>query len=117
MVGGSGRPGASLGVLSFSLRSPLIEPSSVIDVAYWPIVLQVARRLFECGIATLRYQFPYMEARIRRPDPLPLSRLIIRRDPAAPLHGGPLQSFYPIASRTTFDRVDRPTTLGPEWRF
>ena len=100
----------------------------MIDVAYWPIVLQVARRLFECGIATLRYQFPYMEARIRRPDPLPevstamidllpLSRLIIRRDPAAPLHGGPLQSFYPIASRTTFDRVDRPTTLGPEWRF
>src|ERR1700728_389525 len=76
MVGGSGRPGASLGVLSFSLRSPLIEPSSVIDVAYWPIVLQVARRLFECGIATLRYQFPYMEARIRRPDPLPEDRAL-----------------------------------------
>jgi PAS domain S-box-containing protein len=30
-----GRPGASRGVLSFSLRSPLTEPPSVIDVAYW----------------------------------------------------------------------------------
>ena len=34
-VGGCGRPGASRGVLSFSLRSPLTEPPSVIDVAYW----------------------------------------------------------------------------------
>jgi hypothetical protein len=32
---GCGRPGASREVLSFSLRSPLIEPPSVIDVAYW----------------------------------------------------------------------------------
>ena len=30
---GCGRPGASRGVLSFSLRSPLTEPPSVIDVA------------------------------------------------------------------------------------
>src|SRR5260370_30223887 len=36
MVGGCGRPGASRGVLSYSLRSPLTEPPSVIDVAYWP---------------------------------------------------------------------------------
>src|SRR6476660_363468 len=35
MVGGCGRPGASRRVLSFSLRSPLTEPPSVIDVAYW----------------------------------------------------------------------------------
>jgi signal transduction histidine kinase len=28
--------GASRGVLSFNLRSPLAEPPSVIDVAYWP---------------------------------------------------------------------------------
>jgi hypothetical protein len=34
-VGGCGRPGASRGVLSFSLRSPLTKPPSVIDVAYW----------------------------------------------------------------------------------
>ena len=31
---GCGLPGASRGVPSFSLRSPLTEPSSVIDVAY-----------------------------------------------------------------------------------
>src|SRR4051812_11146313 len=36
MVGGCGRPGASRGVLSFSLRSPPTEPPSVIDFAYWP---------------------------------------------------------------------------------
>jgi hypothetical protein len=36
MVGGCGRPGASRGVLSFSLRSPLTEPPSMIDVAHWP---------------------------------------------------------------------------------
>ena len=34
-VGDYGRPGASPGALSFSLRSPLTEPPSVIDVAYW----------------------------------------------------------------------------------
>jgi hypothetical protein len=34
-VGGCGRPGASRGVLSFSLRSALTETPSVIDVAYW----------------------------------------------------------------------------------
>ena len=33
MVGGFGRPCASRGVLSFSLRSPLTKPPSVIDVA------------------------------------------------------------------------------------
>src|SRR5258705_671058 len=32
---GCGRPGANRRVLSFSLRSPLTEPPSVIDVAYW----------------------------------------------------------------------------------
>ena len=34
MVGGCGRPAASRGALSFSLRSPLAEPPSVIDVTY-----------------------------------------------------------------------------------
>src|SRR5205814_38553 len=29
----------------------------------------IAQRLAECGIATLRYQFPYMEPRAGRPDP------------------------------------------------
>jgi putative ABC transport system substrate-binding protein len=42
LLAGCGRPGASRGVLSFSLRSPLTEPPSAIDVAYWPIS-EVAR--------------------------------------------------------------------------
>jgi hypothetical protein len=33
-MAGCGRPRASRGVLSFSLRSPLTEPPSVIDVAW-----------------------------------------------------------------------------------
>jgi hypothetical protein len=33
-------------VLSFSLRSPLTEPPSVIDVAYWPFAADVASYLF-----------------------------------------------------------------------
>src|SRR6202040_4089057 len=40
MVGGCGRPAASRGVLSFSLRSPLSEPLSVIDVAHCSILLK-----------------------------------------------------------------------------
>jgi len=38
MVGGCGRPGASRGVPSFSLRFPLTEPPSVIGVAYWALL-------------------------------------------------------------------------------
>src|SRR6476661_1127817 len=45
MVGGFGRPGASRGVLSFSLRSPLTEPPCAIDVAYWPFAT------FRCLVA------------------------------------------------------------------
>jgi hypothetical protein len=41
MVGGCGRPGASHGVLAFSLRSPLTEPSP--DVAYWPSLCENSR--------------------------------------------------------------------------
>jgi GAF domain-containing protein len=41
MVGGCGRPDASRGVPSFSLRSPLAELPSVIDVAYWHLETNV----------------------------------------------------------------------------
>jgi hypothetical protein len=34
-----------------------------------PFLEAIARLLAERGIATLRYQFPYMERRARRPDP------------------------------------------------
>jgi predicted alpha/beta-hydrolase family hydrolase len=34
-----------------------------------PFLETIAQRLADRGIATLRYQFPYMERRARRPDP------------------------------------------------
>src|SRR2546422_2188609 len=34
-----------------------------------PFLEAISQRLAEQGIATLRYQFPYMEQRARRPDP------------------------------------------------
>jgi predicted alpha/beta-hydrolase family hydrolase len=43
-----------------------------------PFMSAVARELGELGIATLRYQFPYMERRTRRPDPSPLCHATVR---------------------------------------
>jgi predicted alpha/beta-hydrolase family hydrolase len=37
-----------------------------------PFMEAMARRLSDAGIATLRYQFPYMEHKSRRPDPKPI---------------------------------------------
>ncbi len=39
---------------------------------------KIARGLFERSIATLRYQFPYMEARSKRPDPPPIAHAMVR---------------------------------------
>src|SRR6266487_6150522 len=43
-----------------------------------PFLESVAQALAELAIATLRYQFPYMEARARRPDPPALAELAVR---------------------------------------
>jgi predicted alpha/beta-hydrolase family hydrolase len=43
-----------------------------------PFMEAIARGLAEAGIATLRFQFPYMEARARRPDPPPLCHATVR---------------------------------------
>jgi uncharacterized protein len=43
-----------------------------------PFMETVARRLFERDIATLRYQFPYMETRAKRPDPAPIAQATVR---------------------------------------
>src|SRR5262245_49794480 len=43
-----------------------------------PFLAAVARELAERGIATLRYQFPYMERRARRPDPPKLAHATVR---------------------------------------
>src|SRR6185437_15486994 len=43
-----------------------------------PAMLGVATGLARRGIATLRYQFPYMERKSRRPDPPPLCHATVR---------------------------------------
>jgi len=61
-----------------------------------PFMHAAAHELGALGIATLRYQFPYMERRARRPDPPPLCHATVRaavaeaarRAPALPLFAG-----------------------------
>src|SRR2546422_3115269 len=61
-----------------------------------PFLETISERLAEREIATLRYQFPYMEHRARRPDPPALAaarvltgRMDAERDaPRAPLFPG-----------------------------
>lgn len=61
-----------------------------------PFMSAAARELGEQGIATLRYQFPYMERRSRRPDPPALCHATVRAAvheaarlaPALPLFAG-----------------------------
>ena len=61
-----------------------------------PFMSAVAAGLAERGVATLRYQFPYMERRARRPDPPALCHATVRaavaecarRLPALPLIAG-----------------------------
>jgi len=43
-----------------------------------PAMRSVATGLAQRGIATLRYQFPYMERKSRRPDPPPLCHATVR---------------------------------------
>ena len=44
----------------------------------YPFMVAVAAALAEFSIATLRYQFPYMERRARRPDPPQLAQATVR---------------------------------------
>jgi len=61
-----------------------------------PFMSAAARELGALGIATLRYQFPYMERRSRRPDPPPACHATVRAAvsaaarlaPALPLFAG-----------------------------
>jgi predicted alpha/beta-hydrolase family hydrolase len=43
-----------------------------------PFMSAVAAELAQRGIATLRYQFPYMEQRRKRPDPPPVAHAAVR---------------------------------------
>ena len=61
-----------------------------------PFLSAAARELAALGIATLRYQFPYMQRRSRRPDPPPVCHATVRAAvatavrlaPALPLFAG-----------------------------
>jgi len=54
-----------------------------------PFMAAVATELEQRGIATLRYQFPYMEARARRPDPPKVAHAAVRAAVAAARHHVP----------------------------
>jgi uncharacterized protein len=54
-----------------------------------PFFTSVARALAERGIATFRYQFPYMEARTRRPDPPGVLEAAVRAAVAAAASAAP----------------------------
>jgi predicted alpha/beta-hydrolase family hydrolase len=43
-----------------------------------PFLVSIAALLFDRGIATLRYQFPYMEKKSRRPDPPKIAEAAVR---------------------------------------
>ena len=48
-----------------------------------PLMEALAAGFGRCGVATLRYQFPYMEAGRRRPDPAPVAVRAVRTAVAA----------------------------------
>jgi predicted alpha/beta-hydrolase family hydrolase len=43
-----------------------------------PFMAAVSQGLYERGVATLRYQFPYMERGSKRPDPAPIAHAAVR---------------------------------------
>jgi len=54
-----------------------------------PFMAAVANRLAECGIATLRYQFPYMEQGSKRPDTPKVAQAAVRAAVAEASHRVP----------------------------
>src|SRR5262249_57423737 len=67
-----------------------------------PFMAAVAAGLAERGIATLRYQFPYMEQRARRPDPPRLAHATVRAAAAAAARLPPAPS--PVSGGQSFRR-------------
>ncbi len=84
-----------------------------------PSMSSVARDLADRGIATLRYQFPYMERRSRRPDPPPVCHATVRAAvaaaarslPAVPLFAGG-RSFGGRMTSQAQARAPLPGVLG-----
>src|SRR4029077_6204093 len=59
-----------------------------------PFMSAAARELGALGIATLRYQFPYMERRSRRPDPPPVCHATVRAAVAAAVRLAPALQLF-----------------------
>ncbi len=59
-----------------------------------PFMSAAARELGALGIATLRYQFPYMERRSRRPDPPALCHATVRAAVAAAVRLAPALPLF-----------------------
>ena len=59
-----------------------------------PFMSAAARELGALGIATLRYQFPYMERRARRPDPPPVCHATVRAAVAAAVRLAPALPLF-----------------------
>jgi predicted alpha/beta-hydrolase family hydrolase len=59
-----------------------------------PFMSKVAAGLVERGIATLRYQFPYMEQDGRRPDPPKLAQATVRAATAAAARLAPSMPLF-----------------------
>src|SRR5207342_1709592 len=59
-----------------------------------PFMDNVARGLASRGIATLRYQFPYMERGTKRPDAPPLAQATVRAAVAAAARQAPTLPLF-----------------------
>src|SRR2546430_8273665 len=77
-----------------------------------PFLEAVARALAEQKIATLRYQFPYMEQRARRPDPPAVGGATRRAPPAAAPRAAPALPL--LAAGDSFGGAGRPTPRAEE---
>jgi len=94
--------GETAGPVSALFRVPS-DPASLLLLGHGagagmehPFMTDLAQALGEAGVATLRYQFPYMERGTRRPDPRPVLLKTVRRavdcarslEPGLPLVAG-----------------------------
>jgi hypothetical protein len=65
-----------------------------------PFMAAVSQGLYERGVATVRYQFPYMERGSKRPDPAPIAHAAVRA--AVGLAGRLMPSVPLIAGGKSF---------------
>ena len=86
--GGEGRSVSALLELPRAARAAYVLAHGAGAGMTHPFMASIARGLAERSIATLRYQFPYMEAGSRRPDPPKVAQAAVRalssiNDPSA----------------------------------